>query len=82
MASEKQIEANRRNAQLSTGPVTPEGKAAVSQNAVTHGLRSGSVLYTQDEEILENIREGLAAEWEPQGPDRVRPGRTDGRRPP
>src|SRR5689334_7500861 len=66
MASEKQIEANRRNAQLSTGPVTVEGKATVSRNAVKHGLRSGAVLYAETEEILQNIREGLAAEWQPQ----------------
>src|SRR5207253_6989284 len=33
MATLKQIEANRRNALLSTGPKTPEGKAAVRLNA-------------------------------------------------
>ncbi len=38
MSSEKQIEANKQNAQKSTGPKTPEGKEKVSQNAVTHGL--------------------------------------------
>ena len=35
--SEKQISANRRNAQRSTGPTTPEGKARSSRNAETHG---------------------------------------------
>jgi len=38
MSTEAQILANRRNAQKSTGPHTSEGKAAVSQNAVQHGL--------------------------------------------
>ena len=38
MATAKQVLANRRNAQLSTGPQTPEGKAVVAQNPVKHGL--------------------------------------------
>ena len=38
MVSAKQIAANRRNAQSSTGPTTGAGKARASQNAVTHGL--------------------------------------------
>ncbi|MBV9611927.1 MAG: hypothetical protein JO091_05620 [Acidobacteriaceae bacterium] len=38
MATAKQIAANRRNAQNSTGPKTPEGKATVSQNRTVHGL--------------------------------------------
>ena len=37
--SEKQLEANRANAQKSTGPKTEEGKRrAVPLNAVRHGL--------------------------------------------
>ena len=38
MSTKAQINANRQNAQKSTGPKTAEGKAAVSQNAVKHGL--------------------------------------------
>jgi hypothetical protein len=38
MATEAQILANRRNALKSTGPRTDQGRAAVSQNAVKHGL--------------------------------------------
>ena len=34
----KQIEANRKNAQLSTGPKTAEGKSISAANAITHGL--------------------------------------------
>src|SRR5207245_1575648 len=36
--SDKQIEANRRNAEKSTGPTSPEGKFAVRLNALKHGL--------------------------------------------
>ena len=35
--SEKQLAANRRNARLSTGPTSPEGKAAIAGNAIKHG---------------------------------------------
>ncbi len=38
MATEKQIEANRRNAARSTGPKTDAGKARSRANATTHGL--------------------------------------------
>ncbi|HEX7360570.1 MAG TPA: hypothetical protein VF283_08765, partial [Bryobacteraceae bacterium] len=38
MATAKQIAANRRNAQKSTGPQSAETKAKVAQNGVKHGL--------------------------------------------
>jgi phage-related protein len=41
MSSFRQIEANRRNAQLSTGPITEEGKRRSRQN-VTALLRKRS----------------------------------------
>ena len=44
MTSERQIAANRANALHSTGPKTPEGKAAVRQNALRHGLLAGDVV--------------------------------------
>jgi hypothetical protein len=44
MTSFRQIEANRRNAQLSTGPVTEEGKKRSRQNAVRHGLAAETVI--------------------------------------
>lgn len=44
MVSEKQAQANIQNAQFSTGPVTPEGKSAVSRNAVKHGIFSNDLV--------------------------------------
>ncbi len=38
MATQNQIAANRRNAQRSTGPITPEGKQASSRNALQSGI--------------------------------------------
>ncbi len=38
MASDRRVEANRRNAARSTGPRSAKGKARSAQNAVTHGI--------------------------------------------
>src|SRR6476620_1410323 len=64
MASEKQIEANRQNAQHSTGPVTPEGKAAAAQNAFKHGPRARKVLFGSDER-LQQFRDEFEAQYQP-----------------
>jgi hypothetical protein len=40
VATERQIAANRRNAQKSTGPKTKSGKKRTSLNALRHGLAS------------------------------------------
>jgi hypothetical protein len=40
----KQMEANRRNAQKSTGPKTPDGRAVSKMNALKHGILSKEVL--------------------------------------
>jgi hypothetical protein len=44
--SQKKVEANRRNAQLSTGPTSAEGKRTSSLNASKHGLLVKDVVIT------------------------------------
>lgn len=44
MATRKQIEANKRNAQRGTGPRTAEGKAKVALNALQHGLTAKTIV--------------------------------------
>ena len=44
MASEKQNEANRNNAQKSTGPKSVEGKRRSSMNAFKHSMRANQIL--------------------------------------
>ena len=50
MTSIRQIEANRRNALHSTGPVTEDGKRRSRRNAVRHGLCAETVV-----EMVEDI---------------------------
>src|SRR5258708_25995336 len=66
MATLKQIEANRRNALLSPGPKTPEGKAAVRLNALRHGLRAHTVVLPGEKsEQFQQLCDDLEAEWQP-----------------
>ena len=68
MASDKQIRANQRNAQRSTGPKTPEDKDAVRLNATKHGLRAQEVLLPgEDGKTLKEVDENLRAELQPLG---------------
>jgi hypothetical protein len=48
MSSQLQNEANRQNAEKSTGPKTEAGKAASSQNARRHGLSSTTIFIPED----------------------------------
>lgn len=55
--SAAKLEANRRNAQKSTGPRTSSGKERSGLNAVTHGLRAETlVLLDEDPQALEDRR--------------------------
>jgi len=69
MSTEAQILANRRNAQKSTGPRTNEGKAAVSQNAVKHGLLAArDVITSESQADFDLYRQQLLAELAPVSP--------------
>lgn len=66
MATAAQIDANRLNAQRSTGPRTPEGKAAVAQNRTTHGLTGQfTVLPSEDREAFDQLLEDYRNEYRP-----------------
>jgi hypothetical protein len=60
MATEKQIAANRRNAQHSTGPTSYEGLLAAARNSLGHGLCSVEHFALLAEENLDKFNE-LAA---------------------
>jgi len=68
MATEAQVVANRLNAQKSTGPRTPDGKAAVAQNAVRHGLLAQQVVIRgEDPGEFEFYRDQMLGELSPAG---------------
>jgi hypothetical protein len=67
MTSFRQIEANRRNAQLSTGPATEEGKRRSRQNAVRHGLTAETVIDAlEDAEDYSAFEMAVAADYDAQ----------------
>jgi hypothetical protein len=69
MISQRQLDANRRNAQLSTGPRTPEGRAAVRSNALRHGLTAKiAVLDNENPEHFQEMLDAFQAEHQPVGP--------------
>src|ERR1700761_4296828 len=66
MATIKQIEANKRNAQSSTGPKTPEGKAKSSLNRLSHGFASNARLMPgEDPEEFKSLLLDLVNEFQP-----------------
>jgi hypothetical protein len=68
MSTDRQIEANKQNAQLSTGPRTAEGKARVALNALKHGLTGQQmVLPNENPEDFDNFRSDLSNALQPHG---------------
>lgn len=59
--------ANRANAQLSTGPRTPEGKAAVSRNANRHNLTGRLLIRPDEQEAFDEFESQHRAQLEPEG---------------
>src|ERR1700694_4033032 len=70
MISERQLEANRRNAAKSHGPTTPEGRAAVRHNALKHGFTAAEIILPTVEEKIdfEQFRFAFEEECKPVGP--------------
>jgi hypothetical protein len=69
MASEKQLAANRRNSQLSTGPRTDAGKSISRMNALQSGLHAEShIIRGEDPAALAQLAAEYHAEWDPVTP--------------
>jgi hypothetical protein len=69
MSSERQVKANRQNAQLSSGPRGIKGKARVAANALKHGLTAKrTVLPNEDPKEFEAFRSALHDDLDPQSP--------------
>ena len=69
MCSERKLAANRLNAQKSTGPRTPAGKAESSRNATTHGLtaRRAPIMRGEDPAEFEAFAQALRDDLRPRG---------------
>ena len=73
MATEKQIEANRRNATKSTGPRSPEGKARSSMNALKSGVDSeAEIIPGENPAALEELTAEYLQRWRPTTPEQRR----------
>ena len=68
MATKAQTQANRKNAQKSTGPKTIEGKKAVAKNALKHGLFTNeAVIAGESLEYYNTLRQDTLEELSPVG---------------
>jgi hypothetical protein len=66
MSTHAQIAANRANSQLSTGPRTEAGRAAVSKNNFRHGLVGAfMILSWENEEDFNTLFANFTAEYQP-----------------
>src|SRR5437773_9447297 len=69
MPTEAQINANRLNAQKSTGPTSPEGKARSALNALKSGIDAWShIIPSEDPAELETLTEQFLLHYRPADP--------------
>ena len=67
MTTLKQIEANRRNALKSTGPITDDGKRRSRRNAIRHGLTAETVIAVlEDPEDYKAFERSIMADFDAQ----------------
>src|SRR6476646_10338334 len=72
MPTEAQISANHRNAQKSTGPTSPEGKAISSLNALKSGIDAWShIIPGEDPAELETLTAQFLLHYKPTGPTQL-----------
>jgi hypothetical protein len=72
MATIKQIEANRRNSQLSSGPTSQAGKAVSRMNRLDTGIDAQSqIIPGEDPAALELLTTQYYDRFQPQGPEEV-----------
>lgn len=65
MTSLRQLKANRRNAQRSTGPTSGKGKQRSRCNAVRHGLTAETVIGAlEDAEDYRAFEEAITADYD------------------
>src|SRR5947209_5049905 len=69
MLSEKQLAANRANAEKSTGPRTEAGKERSKLNACRHRLTGQVTTMTEpDRAAFNKFMDGIVTHWSPVGP--------------
>ncbi len=72
MPTQAQLNANRLNAQKSTGPTSPEGKAASSLNALKSGIDAWShIIPGEDPAELETLTAQFLLHYKPTGPTQL-----------
>src|SRR5687767_134378 len=71
VATQKQIDSARRNGAKSNGPITSEGKARSSQNALKHGLAANPeiLLDTENNDSYDRLLESYIEAYSPASGD-------------